>query len=234
MDAPCYRWEPRSRLAASNRHEVPNCRRRPYSHPLHRRMHKRASIDSCCSHFLSPGTPFNDRAFQSSKCQPGDARIRRPAGHSITGTIVVKNNTSNPIEVVGCGSIFQVLLVNASYHPNAVWPTCAPADHCPRRRIHLPRVHRGQIQHLRRRPDRPGKSCLRGRRHPTARARRSLPGNNLRGRYGYPCRATGVPHCYEIDLQVSGMITKSPRVRPSRPRLSVHPVAGECPASARS
>jgi hypothetical protein len=47
------------------------------------------------------------------------------AGHSITGTSVVKNNTSNPIEVVGCGSIFQVLLVNASYHPNAVWPACA-------------------------------------------------------------------------------------------------------------
>ena len=47
------------------------------------------------------------------------------AGRSISGTIVIDNNTSMPMNVIDCGSIFQVLLVNASYHPNPVWPLCA-------------------------------------------------------------------------------------------------------------
>lgn len=59
----------------------------------------------------------------SASLSLGSTTLR--AGGTIAGTITVRNGTGKPIRLVGCGSIFQVLLASATYHPAAAWPTCA-------------------------------------------------------------------------------------------------------------
>jgi hypothetical protein len=47
------------------------------------------------------------------------------AGSSMTGHVIVQNNTGHAISVWGCGTLFQVALVSATYQPSVGWTTCA-------------------------------------------------------------------------------------------------------------
>ena len=61
---------------------------------------------------------------------PLSARIELDAqtltlGETIAGRVVVTNNTGENIEVIGCGSIFQVALANEDYEQQVAWNLCA-------------------------------------------------------------------------------------------------------------
>lgn len=45
-------------------------------------------------------------------------------GRSIPARVVVINDTGSAIDLSGCQSIFQVLLVSSTYHPTQAWPLC--------------------------------------------------------------------------------------------------------------
>jgi hypothetical protein len=47
------------------------------------------------------------------------------AGASLSATITVENNSGRPIQVLGCGPVYGVLLVGRGHHPSASWPLCA-------------------------------------------------------------------------------------------------------------
>lgn len=47
------------------------------------------------------------------------------AGETLSGRLVVTNNTGHDVKVIGCGSIFQVALANDAYEPEITWPACA-------------------------------------------------------------------------------------------------------------
>jgi hypothetical protein len=49
---------------------------------------------------------------------------RVTAGSQIAGTVVVTNGTGHAVNVVGCISIFGVVLTNASVPPEATWFQC--------------------------------------------------------------------------------------------------------------
>lgn len=58
------------------------------------------------------------------------ARIELPsttmtAGSTMSGRVVVENNTGHEIPAGGCGSLFAVMLGNDAIHPDPIWPTCA-------------------------------------------------------------------------------------------------------------
>lgn len=64
--------------------------------------------------------------------QPGSvtASITLPtttmrAGTSVTAKVTVENNSGTPIHLVGCGSIYRVLLIGGGQHPTPSWPLCA-------------------------------------------------------------------------------------------------------------
>ena len=54
------------------------------------------------------------------------------AGSSMAGHVIVENHTSDAIRVVGCLSIFQVLLQNDTAHQSAFWLDCAQPFTIPR------------------------------------------------------------------------------------------------------
>ena len=61
---------------------------------------------------------------------PLSARIELDAqtvtvGGTIDGRVVVANNTGENIELIGCGSIFQVALANEEYEQQPAWLACA-------------------------------------------------------------------------------------------------------------
>lgn len=43
----------------------------------------------------------------------------------MAGHVVIENHTGHALHAGGCISLFQVLLVNASYHPAVIWTSCA-------------------------------------------------------------------------------------------------------------
>jgi heat shock protein HslJ len=51
------------------------------------------------------------------------------AGSTMTGRVIIDNETGKVIKAIGCGSLFQVILTNASYQPEVLWNLCAePLD----------------------------------------------------------------------------------------------------------
>jgi hypothetical protein len=60
---------------------------------------------------------------------PLSARLELPssamtAGSSMRAHVIVDNRTDHAIHAAGCGSLFQVALVNTGYHPEPAWPLC--------------------------------------------------------------------------------------------------------------
>jgi|SRR5215470_430006 len=47
-----------------------------------------------------------------------------PAGSSMSGHVVIENNTGGAIHTSGCLSLFQVALVSSRYHPAIIWFAC--------------------------------------------------------------------------------------------------------------
>ena len=47
------------------------------------------------------------------------------AGGTVSGTITVENDSGKPIHLLGCGSVYAVLLVRADYRHSPSWPLCA-------------------------------------------------------------------------------------------------------------
>jgi hypothetical protein len=46
------------------------------------------------------------------------------AGSSISGRVIVENDTGAPLRVAGCGEIFQLALTNDSIKPDVAWRAC--------------------------------------------------------------------------------------------------------------
>jgi hypothetical protein len=46
------------------------------------------------------------------------------SGSSISGAIIVQNDSGRDVAVYACGPVFQVLLTSPSYHPTPPWPMC--------------------------------------------------------------------------------------------------------------
>jgi hypothetical protein len=60
---------------------------------------------------------------------PISARVVLPArtmtaGSSMSGRVVIENNTGRAIHTTGCLTLFQVALVSSRYHPPIVWFLC--------------------------------------------------------------------------------------------------------------
>ena len=60
---------------------------------------------------------------------PISARVVLPeramtAGSSMSGHVVVENDTGRAIRTSGCLTLFQVALAGSSYHPAIAWPAC--------------------------------------------------------------------------------------------------------------
>jgi len=75
-------------------------------------------------------TASNAPQEATSPLAPLSARIELDAqivtiGGTIDGRVVVTNNTGENIEVIGCGSIFQVALANEEYEQQPAWNACA-------------------------------------------------------------------------------------------------------------
>jgi hypothetical protein len=71
----------------------------------------------------------SNRDARAKPKAPLSAKILLPsrtmtAGTSMTGKVVIVNNTGQAIHASGCGSLFQVNLVSARYHPEIFWTTC--------------------------------------------------------------------------------------------------------------
>ena len=50
--------------------------------------------------------------------------LKMIAGSSMSGHVVVENNTGHALHATGCISLFQVALGNAQTHPAPAWPLC--------------------------------------------------------------------------------------------------------------
>lgn len=46
-------------------------------------------------------------------------------GSSLPATITVENDSGKPIHILGCGSVFSVVLVGEGHRPSPSWPLCA-------------------------------------------------------------------------------------------------------------
>jgi hypothetical protein len=60
---------------------------------------------------------------------PLSARVILPsrtvtAGSSLSGRVVVENNTGHPVRAWGCLTLFQVILFSDSYRPSPAWAAC--------------------------------------------------------------------------------------------------------------
>src|SRR6266567_4659725 len=60
---------------------------------------------------------------------PISARVVLPArtmtaGSSMSGHVVVENDTGRAIRASGCLTLFQVALAGSGYHPAIAWPAC--------------------------------------------------------------------------------------------------------------
>jgi hypothetical protein len=53
------------------------------------------------------------------------------AGSSMTGHVVVENNTGHVLHRTGCGRLFQVALGNETIHPAVSWLQCLQAFEIP-------------------------------------------------------------------------------------------------------
>jgi hypothetical protein len=57
------------------------------------------------------------------------ARLEFPArtlaaGSSMSGRLIVQNDTGRPVHSAGCGTLFQVALTSRTYRPTVAWLTC--------------------------------------------------------------------------------------------------------------
>lgn len=89
------------------------------------------------------------------------------AGSSVTGLVLVHNSAGHAIHVLGCLSLFQVLLTSRRYWPTVAWAACAqrftiPAGLTP----YLVTVSARYSQCTQSRPRRGVKACLPGGRMP--------------------------------------------------------------------
>jgi hypothetical protein len=78
----------------------------------------------------APATTEDPPGSPEEATPPLSARIELDAqtltiGEAIDGRVVVANNTGENIEVIGCGSIFQVALANEDYEQQVGWDACA-------------------------------------------------------------------------------------------------------------
>jgi hypothetical protein len=60
---------------------------------------------------------------------PLSARLELPssamaAGSAMKAHVIVDNRTGHALHALGCGSLFQVALVNSGYQPEPAWPLC--------------------------------------------------------------------------------------------------------------
>jgi hypothetical protein len=46
------------------------------------------------------------------------------AGTSMAGDVLVDNDTGHAVYVVGCLTLFQVILTSSTYRPAVAWPAC--------------------------------------------------------------------------------------------------------------
>lgn len=70
----------------------------------------------------SPVAPVPPGSIRASITLPSTT-VR--AGSSLRATITVENDSGKPIHVLGCGSVFRVLLVGGGHSPSPSWPLCA-------------------------------------------------------------------------------------------------------------
>jgi hypothetical protein len=66
----------------------------------------------------APGQP---PALSARVVLPSDTM---PAGSSMTGQVLVNNNTGHAVHVAGCLALFQVVLASGTYRPAVAWATC--------------------------------------------------------------------------------------------------------------
>lgn len=79
---------------------------------------------------LTSGSAFIGFERATDPAQAMSARIELAsttvaAGETLSGRLVVFNNTGRDLKVIGCGSIFQVALANDAVEPEIVWNLCA-------------------------------------------------------------------------------------------------------------
>jgi len=85
---------------------------------------------SSSSHIASTTHPHTARTpAHRHLSAPMTARILLPsrtmtAASSMSGYVVVENNTGHVIRVSGCMKLFQVLLTSSTYRPSVGWLTC--------------------------------------------------------------------------------------------------------------
>jgi len=92
------------------------------SHFSSRRPQGAATQPTPNLHTTLPATPHRSPA-------PLAARMVLPsrtmtAGSSMSGRVVVENNTGRAIHVSGCLALFQVALASSTYQPAVAWPLC--------------------------------------------------------------------------------------------------------------
>ena len=68
-------------------------------------------------------------ATRHSPAAPLSARVLLPArtmtaGSSMSGLVLVENNTGHPVRAFVCGSPFEIALISHSYRPSVAWNTC--------------------------------------------------------------------------------------------------------------
>ena len=71
---------------------------------------------------VEPSRPLSPVTRLSARVELSATTIA--AGATVTGHVVVENRTSHAIRVFGCGSPFQVALVNDRVKPRIVWLQC--------------------------------------------------------------------------------------------------------------
>ena len=101
-----------------------------------------------CGHAPTPAaTPPVPRAAATATSEPPDdpvtaelalTRTTLRSGQSVTGRIVVQNKAGRAIQVVGCGSIYGVLVVGPNHHPTPSWTLCAQTITIPQGRSTYP------------------------------------------------------------------------------------------------
>ncbi|SES48915.1 hypothetical protein SAMN05216199_0245 [Pedococcus cremeus] len=79
-----------------------------------------------------PGSVTAALASPVTPVPPGSVRaiITLPSttvrgGSSLPATITVENDSGKPFHILGCGSVFSVLLVGEGHRPSPSWPLCA-------------------------------------------------------------------------------------------------------------
>ena len=95
-----------------------------------------------CSSSQAPQRPADSPAVTRSPA-PISARVVLPsrtlaAGASLSGHVVIENNTGRAIRAAGCGSLFQLELVGRDYHPTVGWLTCLQTLTIPKGRSSYP------------------------------------------------------------------------------------------------